>query len=54
MRLSLYLRHYNLLLTVLVYYATTPEHGFDSLDNDRVWVNGFVGWYKGSAQKTEK
>ena len=21
------------------------EHGFDSLDNARVWVNGFVHWY---------
>ena len=25
--------------------TTTPEHGFDSLDNARVWVNGFIHWY---------
>ena len=27
MRLFLYLRYYNLLLTVLVYYATTVQYG---------------------------
>ena len=33
------------LFRTVKYAPSFPEHGFDSLDNARVWVNGFVGWY---------
>ena len=33
------------LFRTVKYAPSFPEHGFDSLDGARVWVNGFVGWY---------
>ena len=33
------------LFRTVKYAPSFPEHGFDSLDNARVWVNGFVHWY---------
>jgi putative transposase len=33
------------LFRTVKYAPSFPEHGFDSLDGARVWVNGFVHWY---------
>ncbi|MIT52421.1 IS3 family transposase, partial [Salmonella enterica subsp. enterica] len=33
------------LFRTVKYAPSFPEHGFDSLDNARVWVNDFVSWY---------
>ena len=33
------------LFRTVKYAPSFPEHGFNSLDGARVWVNGFVGWY---------
>ena len=33
------------LFRTVKYAPSFSEHGFDSLDGARVWVNGFVHWY---------